>query len=336
MGQCYRILERYGPAEREDGLSRRAERGTELAVSQLGLFGTEAAIVTDEEARAAESLPAFVRFGTSSWTFPGWSMWPSAPSLRTYATHPLMRTAGVDRSFYGPLVDRDAAEYAEQLRANPDFRFVAKAWEEITTYSFPAHRRYGARAGTKNASFLDFSRFERTLAPYRRLPRTAFVFELTSAPPGAVTEREWIHRVETFAMQLPAGSWGFELRNKEFLGRRWFDMLRAVGAAHVFTYWTAMPSLREQLALGGLHGGHVIARLMLPPFARYEEKKRQFAPFDKLAERQPAMRDDVIELLREAAQAGVKDAFVIVNNKAEGSAPLTIRELATRAARELR
>jgi hypothetical protein len=47
------------------------------------------------------------------------------------------------------------------------------------------------------------------------------------------------------------------------------------------------------------------------------------------------MRDDVLALLRAAEAASCKDAFILANNKAEGSAPLTVRELAIRAAREL-
>jgi len=47
------------------------------------------------------------------------------------------------------------------------------------------------------------------------------------------------------------------------------------------------------------------------------------------------MRDDVLDILRAAEEADCKDAFILVNNKAEGSAPLTVRELAIRVAREL-
>jgi uncharacterized protein YecE (DUF72 family) len=61
--------------------------------------------------------------------------------------------------------------------------------------------------------------------------------------------------------------------------------------------------------------------------------KTCLAPFDKLVEIQPEMRDDVLALVR-AAEAAGSDAFVIVNNKAEGCAPLTIRALASRLVTE--
>jgi hypothetical protein len=44
------------------------------------------------------------------------------------------------------------------------------------------------------------------------------------------------------------------------------------------------------------------------------------------------MRDDVARLVEETARLG-KVLFVIVNNKAEGSSPLTVRALAERVAR---
>lgn len=314
---------------------------------QLGLFGgasieTAPSIrVTDEERETAASVPRFVRFGTSSWTFPGWPIWIGAPSLAAYASHPLMRAAGLDRSYYGPLVGHDAEQYAAELANASDFRFVSKVWEEVTTFVYPGHARYGAKAGTKNSRFLDAQTFVvEVLEPLGALASHLgpFVFELTPMPPNAISIEELTARIASFVEKLPVGPrYAFELRNQELLGPRWFDCLRAHRVAHVFTYWTAMPSIRMQLARGGMGSAkHAVARLMLPPFTRYAAKKAEFAPFDRLVEIQPDMRDDVIDLLRAAAAADVDDAYVIVNNKAEGSAPLTIRELAIRAARELR
>jgi uncharacterized protein YecE (DUF72 family) len=163
------------------------------------------------------------------------------------------------------------------------------------------------------------------------------VFELTPMPRGAFDERTLASKLEAFLGALPdTFGWAVELRNEELLTPRWHDVLRARGAAHVFTYWTAMPSLRTQLAgHGPITSAFVVARLMLPPFARYADKKAAFAPFDRLVAPQADMRDDVLALLRAAEAAKCKDAFILANNKAEGSAPLTVRELAIRAAREL-
>ena len=164
-----------------------------------------------------------------------------------------------------------------------------------------------------------------------------FVFELTPMPKGALDDVMLAERVDAFLAALPTGfRWAFELRNAELMTPRWHDVLRAHGAAHVFTYWTAMPSIRVQHARHGrLSSRFVVARLMLPPFMRYEDKKAEFSPFDRLVAPQPDMRDDVLEILRAAEEADCEDAFILANNKAEGSSPLTVKALAERVAREL-
>jgi uncharacterized protein YecE (DUF72 family) len=316
--------------------------------------------VTDEERELASRLPSWLRLGTSSWSFPGWQDIVyegrhtdddlARSGLQAYAQHPLLRTVSIDRSYYGPLRAADVASYASQLThaaslapSLPPFRAVSKVWEEITTAVFPRHPRYGARAGERNPSFLNPARFlDEVLEPY--LPHAEhfgpFVFELTPMPKGALDERALTSAVAAFLSALPSSfPWAFELRNEELLTPRWFDVLKAHRAAHVFTYWTAMPSIRVQLARHGPLASSVpfvVARLMLPPFTRYADKKAEFAPFDRLVSAQPDMHDDVLLLLREALEATVNGAFILANNKAEGSAPLTLRSLATRLTRELR
>lgn len=334
---------------------------------QLGLFpglpdttneGEVRAHVDDEERALAARVPRWLRLGTSSWSFPGWpAMWQGKPSeralaqsgLRAYAEHPLFRTVGLDRSYYGPLRAEDLVAYGAQIeeaaRATPDaprFMMVAKVWDELTTAVFPKHPRYGARAGETNPRFLDLAALEtEVLAPYRAARFGAagpFLIELTPMPRGALDERALTAKVAHFLERAPTDvSFAFELRNEELCTPRWYDVLRAHRAAPVFNYWTAMPSLREQLrrAGGAVHGRTMVARLMLPPFARYADKKADFAPFDRLVAPQPEMRGDLAHLLRAAAAAQVDDAFVIVNNKAEGCSPLTVRALAEEAASAL-
>ncbi|HVJ91107.1 MAG TPA: DUF72 domain-containing protein [Labilithrix sp.] len=334
--------------------------------AQLSLFGggdvgagarTSARIephVTENDRELAERLPRFVRFGTSSWSFPGWAriIYAGQPTeaelarsgLEAYAQHPLLRAVSVDRSYYGPLRDEDLTGYADQLAAArtrapelPRFRVLSKVWDEVTTAVFPRHPRYGARAGTKNPHFLDDARTRsEILAPYTRsfaADSGPFLFELTPMPHGAMEERTFISRVDDFISRLPSDHrYAFELRNAELFGPRWLDMLRANGVAHVFTYWTAMPTLRHQLRADALVAPFTVIRLMLPPYTRYASRKADFAPFDKVSEVQPEMRDDVVDILRAAAEAGCEDGYVLVNNKAEGCAPLTVRALAEKTA----
>lgn len=314
-------------------------------------------IVSDEDRETAARLPAFVRFGTSSWSFPGWAniVYRSEHTeaelarsgLTAYAQQPLLRAVSLDRSYYAPLREEDLGLYAAQLGVAagrtaglPPFRMLSKVWEELTTAVFPKHARYGARAGTPNPMFLDGKAFaSEILAPYQRVFESycgPFVFELTPMPPGAMDDRALAAKIDAFARDLPPGfRFAFELRNAELFGARWLDALRANGAAHVFNYWTAMPSLRAQLVAGKHDPSLIVVRLMLPPFTKYAAKKAEFAPFNRIAEPQAEMRDDVVHVVRAALAAGCEEAFVLVNNKAEGSAPLTIRAIANRVAREL-
>lgn len=309
-------------------------------MNQLGLFGRATDVephITDEDRALAARIPPRVRFGTSSWSFPGWAgiVYEGAPTestlarsgLAAYARHPLFRTVGLDRSHYAPLRDEELLAYAAQLEGTEDkgFKVVSKVWNEITTSS--------------SRHFLDASVFlSEVLGPYQRtFTKWAgpFVFQLTPIPRGVMDTHQLAHKLDVFLSRIPHGTfrYAFELRNAELLGARWIDTLRAHCAAHVFNYWTAMPSLRAQLAAGKHIADFMVVRLMLPPFTRYEAKKEEFKPFNRLAAPQPEMREDVAFILRAAEEADCEDAYVIVNNKAEGSSPLTVKDLAKQVAR---
>ena len=70
-------------------------------------------------------------------------------------------------------------------------------------------------------------------------------------------------------------------------------------------------------------------RWMLTSGLSYEQARSRFAPFDRLAAPDVKNRDRVAGLV-EAYARQHKPALVIVNNKAEGSAPLSIFKLAER------
>lgn len=312
-------------------------------MSQLGLFGESrvTAHIDGHERAIAAELPSWLRLGTSSWTFPGWAglVYEGAPSekelkqsgLRAYAEHPLFRTVSIDRSYYGPLSSRDLGAYAEQL---PDgFLALSKVWDELTTFVFPHHPRAGDRAGKKNPSFLDPQRVrDEVLAFYNHeFSRFTgpFVFELPPAPPGSIGDgRLHTDAMERMLTALPVNfRYAFEVRNRELLTPRYFDVLREYGAAHVYNMWTAMPSVGEQLALSGPTTSFAIARLMLPARTRYQALKDAYAPFNRVIFPQPEMHEDVARLAL-ACEAQSAELFVIANNKAEGCAPLTLRKLA--------
>ena len=71
---------------------------------------------------------------------------------------------------------------------------------------------------------------------------------------------------------------------------------------------------------------------MAPPGPRGQvapdrEHRELYAPFDRLANENPEVRGDIAALVTEAFGEGLP-VYVTVNNKAEGSAPVSVEKLA--------
>ncbi|MGB8330685.1 MAG: DUF72 domain-containing protein [Polyangiales bacterium] len=293
-----------------------------------------------------DRLPAKLRFGTSSWTFPGWAglvyhrRYPNQraflrDSLAEYAQHPLMRTVGIDRGYYTPVPAEDLANYARQLPEG--FRAAMKVWQGVTMPGYPKHPRYGGNAGQENRDFLDAEVFARAVhEPVRETfgqHMGPWVVEIAPAP--SPLDPKWFFDKLSRFLETAPGDFPFavELRDRKLLTTEYARILREHGAAHVFNYWSRMPSLSEQMRVEGLlEGPLLVVRLLLPPGTRYADLKEQYAPFDRLAAPQPAMRRELVRLVRAALDRDM-ECYVIVNNKAEGCSPLTIKALAEELAR---
>ena len=90
-----------------------------------------------------------------------------------------------------------------------------------------------------------------------------------------------------------------------------------------FSARQAMPSVEQQ----GESRCPLVIRWLLAPGRSYEGAKAAYAPFDRLVDPDPTARQKIIALATRALAAG-EDVTIIVNNKAEGSAPQSIVELA--------
>jgi uncharacterized protein YecE (DUF72 family) len=313
---------------------------------QIGLFSGAAApeppdLGADE--RLAARLPAWIRPGPSTWTFPGWAgiVFPAGATkedlldrgLGWAARHPLFRTVGVDRSYYAPLDEVELRRYAAALP--PGFRCVMKAWSAVTTFADP-------RTGAENPRFLDAAALEQhVLLPAARAFAEhlgPLVFQLAPIHPRALPHPEaFAARLDGFLGALPtAFEYAVELRNRELLTPEYLATLARHRVAHVISLWERMPSVGQQLALPGVLGApFAVCRLSITPGQRYEERREAFAPFDRIVAPDPVMRADVAALAGACAARGKKPLYVIVNNKVEGSSPLTIRALMARMAEAL-
>lgn len=293
-----------------------------------------------EAARAiAARLPENVRFGTSSWSFPDWAgiVYSRVASesqlaregLREYARHPLLTTVGIDRSYYAPIPASDLARYAEQLP--PGFPCSAKAPEAVTSAARPS--RSGGRAGEANPDFLNPRLFaDEILGPFRDVFRDhagPFLLQFPPAPRSLRMEPPaFAEKLEQFLAELPADfQYAVELRDPALLTAEYRRALAAHGAAHVYNYVTAMPMPARQVeAIPVTAASFAVIRLLLPPGTTYGER-RLLKPFSRLADPDEEMRRQVVSIIRAASDARIP-VSVLVNNKAEGCSPLTIRALA--------
>ncbi len=299
-----------------------------------------------EHERAARVLPAAVRLGTSSWSFPGWAgiVWSAShdrerlarEGLGAYAAHPLLGAVGLDSTFYRPLGARQGQAY--RAAVGRDFRFLAKAHEHCTVARFPRHPRHGAQAGEANRRFLDPAyAADAAIAPLadglgERLGAIVFQFppQSTGALGGTGRIVERLHR---FLDALPAGPlYAVEIRNADWLGPDYACALRDAGAVHCLCVHPRMPPPQTQARfVAPAMERALIARWNLGHGLDYEAARARFAPFDRLAAEDPATREALAALI--AAQLGAcphAPIVVTVNNKAEGSAPLSVFRLAER------
>jgi uncharacterized protein YecE (DUF72 family) len=287
--------------------------------------------------RLRTHIPASVRFGTSTWNYPGWRglvyhedygpKGAAAKMLREYAAFPLFGTVGIDSSYYGPPTVSVLRSYAEHLPAG--FPCVSKVWSQITVHTF-TKAQDPERAGRVNPDFLNPDLFlEEIYEPYQRhfeANTGPFVFEFqTIAKSSGMGPHRFADRLDEFFTALPReGQYAVEIRNEEFLTPMYFAVLREHGVAHVFTSWTRMPPLGHQLDLpSSISGPFIIARALLRPGRTYDEAVDAFAPYDRIREPNPKLRRDLVRLVEAAVKTRIP-AYLLVNNRAEGSAPLTI------------
>lgn len=69
-----------------------------------------------------------------------------------------------------------------------------------------------------------------------------------------------------------------------------------------------------------------VLRLLMPLRMFYEAEKKRAEPYTMIVETLPEMRQDTVELVKKALEEK-RHVYVIVNNRSEGNAPLTIQAL---------
>jgi uncharacterized protein YecE (DUF72 family) len=309
----------------------------------------------------AGEVPPRLHFGTSSWSFPGWrglvyagkhsAAALSRHGLAAYALIPMLRSVGIDRTFYAPIETAMYAGYASQVP--DDFRFLVKAPGSVTD---AVRRNADGRGQERNPRFLDPGvACETFVGPcLDGLGEKAgpLLFQLPPITRDLYGSPSlFAERIAGFFSALPrqvmgiAPLYALELRNPELLTPRLMQALAAQGVRYCIGLHARMPpALRQARALAALDGadaygnwrpcGPLVVRWNLRPGLAYEAARRRYAPFDRLVDEDPQCRGVVAGLVAKALDGG-QPVWVIANNKAEGSAPLTLLQLC-RAVRDLR
>lgn len=296
-----------------------------------------------------------IYIGTSSWKYPGWchQLYDEARyvyrgkfsetrfnriCLEEYAQ--VFKTVSVDAAYYTFPTDKYLSGLVDQVPE--DFQFAFKATDEVTVKHFPNLSRFGPRAGKPNTNFLNAelfaSSFLHPCQPYKD-QIGIIMFEFSRFYPRDFERgRDFVLALDDFFERLPSGwPFGIEVRNRNLLHPSYFEMLKRHQIAHVYNNWDAMPSVEDQLQLPDreTNPNLAAARFLLKPGRKYKDAVELFSPYKTNKEPNPSARRAAAKLIEEAMQKKRGKTFLLVNNRLEGNALVTIQEMLKAAARHL-
>lgn len=306
--------------------------------------GIQPAPPVADDVDLAARLSPHVHLGTSTWSYPGWEglVWAGRHSesalskngLPAYAAHPLLRAVGIDRGFYRPLAASEFQRHAEQVPRG--FRFTVKAPSLVTDALL---RSEDGRGQQPNPLFLDATAaLQDFIEPaYEGLGASigALVFQISPLPGVRLANMneqfDLLHAMLLACPKPPAGVLAVEVRDAAWLTPDLVSLLRDTGARYCLGLHPKLPPLAEQLPLlRALWPGPMVARWNLNRLHGaygYEAAEKKYGEFAEMLDPDPETRAELARVIRGTAGAG-QDCFVTISNKAEGSAPLSVRALA--------
>lgn len=307
-------------------------------------------------AALASQLPALLRMGASTWSYPGWEglVWDGAYSkevlakkgLTAYHQHPLLRTICVDRTFWRPLTASQYAAFAAQV--DEDFRFVVKCPAGVTDAQV---RTEEGKPREANPAFLD----PRLAVEHFVLPTLeglgsklgVLVFQLSPLPWSLLSQPSLL--MNKLALLLSAVQQtlqtqhkqsevivAVEVRDPELLTPALAQTLKAHGATYCLGLHGKMPPIEEQLPiLRALWPGPLVCRWNLNRLFGaygYADAQAKHEPFNEIRSEDLHTRAWLARTIAGITGAG-QPAFVTISNDAEGCAPRSIALLAQALAR---
>ena len=318
--------------------------------SQLGLFSgavenlrVRPHPVGDEDEALAAALPSKLYLGTSSWNFTGWRgiLYErdtavkdlSRHGLRAYAARHWLRCVGVDRGYYNPVPREDWELYRAQVPGH--FRFMIKALQRVLMPWIDERGNPSTYGQSENPHFLDARLIRETLvqpaAEALEEMLGPILFQFAPMPPEALGGAvQFCERLDRFLGNLPQNiDYVVELRTPGLFTRRYLKTLARHRATHSAVIHPAMTGFERQvLALQSEKVPLRLIRWMLHADETFESAKARYSPFDQLVDEDLDHRYAVARALKLVLDdEDTPDVFCILNNKAEGSSPRSLRAL---------
>lgn len=281
----------------------------------------------------AKQLPSSISLGCAGWNFLGWKglVWDSDEKLdvlnikaiNAYSKHPLFKAP----SEIADCIIRDAKGRFKLL--NPNFLNIRMAMHD---FIYPAINGLGEKCGP-------------------------LIFQLAPIPkPLLPTQKEcyeYIDRITQFFTDLPkvvegeTPIYGLEIRTLSIYTKRLLNQLRNTGVRLVVGIHPSMPNVERQAsALRYFEDpetegddwqmeGPLIVRWTLNPCQKNGVGKMAYSPYNQIVHPDDQTRLGIAKLIAKADNTN-QPSFTIVNNKAEGCAPLSVINLAKQIIYELK
>jgi len=258
-------------------------------------------------------MSTHIHIGTSGWSYDDWvgGFYPDGAVQRdylpTYAEH--FDVVEVDSTYYRPPARRMVEGWRD--RTPPHFRFAIKAPGEIT------HKKMLADCGREMDELLEALEplGERTLCV---LLQFGYFNKKTFSGAGPFFDRLDAF-LEEYATRVPLA---VEIRNKWWLGREYFDLLRRRGASAALAEHSWMPPVDEMIAKhDAVTGPFAYLRLIGD---RHGIEKITTVWSDEVVDRQADLTRVAAALRTLAERVPV---YTFANNHYAGHGPATARRL---------
>lgn len=277
-----------------------------------------------------------IYFGTCSWKYESWegivySKAKGINMLEEYSKH--FNSVEIDQWFWSLHAvnkislpkESDVKLYAQSVPE--DFKFTIKVPNSITLTHF--YRKSKSEELKGNPHFLStdlFSEFITTLKPMKnKIGVLMFQFEYLNKEKIS-SQIEFMERFESFIQNIGNEyQMGIEIRNPNYLNKKYFEFLKRNNLTMVFLQGYYMPPIWNVFTIAkDLLVNPVVIRLHGPDRSGIEEKTRNI--WNQIVEPKDDELQQIAEMIHYLSEKQI-DVYVNVNNHYEGSAPLTIRKL---------